>query len=257
MKAILKPFDILPSKQRNLVTIGWATVLALYWLISASVGTTHLFPTPSQVLTGFEKLFAEGLVVHLLNSLTLCAMAVIGSVSLSLLVSYVSPVPLLKPMSSFVSRLRYLPLVGLSFYINILIQGDRAIQVAMLIVFMSTFLTTSLLSMIKDIPEQELDHARTLGCTRWEVLLEVVVKGRVDYVVEIVRQNLAIVWMSLVTAESLLPSQGGLGFLIQNSSKMGNHGRIIALYIVILLVGLLLDNALTYLRKAIFRYSKI
>jgi ABC-type nitrate/sulfonate/bicarbonate transport system permease component len=36
-----------------------------------------------------------------------------------------------------------------------------------------------------------------------------------------------------------------------------NHGRIIALQIIILGIGLLLDWFINYLRRAVFRYSKI
>jgi NitT/TauT family transport system permease protein len=120
---------------------------------------------------------------------------------------------------------------------------------------MSTFLVTSILSMIKDIPEQEFDHARTLGCSRWEMLWEVVIKGRLDYVFELVRQNLAIVWMMLVTVESILAAAGGLGFLIKNNDKLGDAGKVIALQIVIILLGMFLDFTITKLRKLIFRYS--
>jgi NitT/TauT family transport system permease protein len=63
--------------------------------------------------------------------------------------------------------------------------------------------------------------------------------------------------MMLVTVESIVAASGGLGFLIKNSDKFMNHGRIIALQIVILLIGLFLDWFINYLRKAFFRYSKI
>ena len=111
--------------------------------------------------------------------------------------------------------------------------------------------------MINAIPQEEFDHARSLNCSRWEVLWEVVVKGRIDHVIEIIRQNLAIVWMMLVTVESILAAAGGLGFLIKNSDKFMNHGRIIALQIVILFVGLSIDFILNYFRKIFFRYSKL
>ena len=111
--------------------------------------------------------------------------------------------------------------------------------------------------MIRDIPEEHFDHARCLGYNRWEILLEVIIKGRFHYVIEIVRQNLAIVWMMLVTVESIMAAAGGLGFLIKNSDKFMNHGRIIALQFVILMVGLSLDFILTFIRKSLFRYSKI
>jgi len=163
----------------------------------------------------------------------------------------------MKPVSNALSKLRYLPLTGITFYLAILISDARTMQVWVLVVFMSTYLTTSLLSMVNGIAQEEYDHARSLQCNRWEVLWEVVIKGRIDHVIEVIRQNLAIVWMMLVTVESILVAAGGLGFLIKNSDKFMNHGRIIALQIVILFVGLSIDFILNYLRKALFRYSKI
>lgn len=254
---LFKPFENLGSKKIGYISVAWIIGILGLWIISGFIGTTHLFPTPGRVIKGFSQLYNEGLIDNIFSSLRLCLMAVTGAILVSLVLSYSAPIPFLQPVSAFVSKMRYLPFVGLSFYIGIMVTGARSIQIWMLVIFMTTFLVTSLLSMIKDIPEQELDHARTLGCSRWEVLLEVVIKGRVDYVFEVIRQNLAIVWMTLVTVESILPSGGGLGFLIQNASKMGNHGKIIALYIIILLIGLLLDSSLSYLRKLIFRYSKI
>jgi NitT/TauT family transport system permease protein len=89
------------------------------------------------------------------------------------------------------------------------------------------------------------------------VLWQVIILGRLDYVIDVIRQNLAITWMMLVTVESIVAASGGLGFLIKNSDKFMNTGRIIALQIIILLIGLSLDSGINFLRKAIFRYSKI
>jgi NitT/TauT family transport system permease protein len=52
--------------------------------------------------------------------------------------------------------------------------------------------------------------------------MEVVIKGRIDYVIELVRQNLAIVWVMLVTVESILIAAGGLGVLIKNGDRRAN-----------------------------------
>jgi ABC-type nitrate/sulfonate/bicarbonate transport system permease component len=128
-------------------------------------------------------------------------------------------------------------------------------QVWVLVVFMSLYFITSLLAVLKDIPEEEIDHARSLKCSRWEILWEVVIKGRLDYVLDVLRQNLAIIWMMLVTVESILVAAGGLGVLIKNSDKFANHGRIVALQIIILLIGLALDWVLQTTRKGLFRYS--
>lgn len=252
----LTPFGEMTAGQKTVLTSFWIVLVLSVWTLSGTK-ETHMFPTMSDVWSGFVGLFNEGLVTHLGSSLALCGKAVLISVVVSLLFAYASSVPAFAWPVKLISKLRYLPLTGISFYITMLLDDGRAVQVWILVVFMTTFLVTGLLAMMKDIPAEEFDHARSLGYNRWHVLWEVVVKGRFDYVVETIRQNLAIVWMMLVTVESILASAGGLGFLIKNSDKFMNHGRIIALQLIILLVGLLLDVLLTGTRKILFRYSKI
>jgi NitT/TauT family transport system permease protein len=55
-----------------------------------------------------------------------------------------------------------LPPTGIAFYVTIMVRGTQEIQVWVLVIFMSTFLITSLIQMIKDIPNEEFDHAKTL-----------------------------------------------------------------------------------------------
>jgi len=253
---IFKPFEGISSRTKTLIGLGWLLTIITLWFVS-SFSDTHMFPTPGQVFTGVSELYKEGLIVHIFSSLALCAKAVLIAITISLVFAYLSTLPIISPISNILSKFRYLPLTGISFYISILLTDGRAIQVWVLVTFMTTYLTTSLLAMLKDIPQEDFDHAKALGCNRWEILWEVVIKGRLDYVIEVVRQNLAIVWMMLVTVESILAAAGGLGFLIKNSDKFMNHGRIIALQLIILLVGLFMDFTLTFIRKRLFRYSKI
>lgn len=255
-KKIIRPFEIIKRQQALSIVGFWIVLFIAYWFIATS-GSRHIFPSPGQVLQGFEDLYKEGLVVHIASSLGLCLQATLISIVFSLLFAYLSPVPLMRPLAVMLSRMRYLPLTGITFYLTIMVSNARTMQVWVLVIFMSLYFITSLLGVIKDIPQEELDHARSLKCTRWEILWEVVIKGRLDYVIEVLRQNLAIIWMMLVTVESILVAAGGLGVLIKNSDKFANQGRIVALQIVILLVGLGIDVMLNTLRKGLFRYSKI
>jgi NitT/TauT family transport system permease protein len=59
----------------------------------------------------------------------------------------------------------------------------------------------------------------------------------------------------LVTVESILAAAGGLGFLIKNGDRVGDNGRVIAIQIIIVVVGLSLDFIITKIRKLTFRYS--
>lgn len=256
MIKLLTPFEKISKPKRTLLLLGWIVLLLLFWFIGTS-GQKHLFPNPQQVFKGFTELYNEGLVVHIFNSLKLCFLSIFLATIISLLFAYSWPIPLLKPIAEFVTKFRFLPFTGLSFYITLVVHDARNMQIWIMVIFLTTFLTTSLISVVKDIPQEEFDHAKTLKCSRFEVLWQVIVLGRLDYVIDVIRQNLAITWMMLVTIESIVVASGGLGFLIKNSDKFMNHGRIIALQIIILLIGLALDWFINFLRRALFRYSKI
>lgn len=248
------PFEKTDTFNRILIVGFWVILVLASWYFG-TLGEKKLFPSPPQVWEGLSSLYKEGLMLHVLASLGLCLQATAISICVSLFVVYLSPVPLIKPIARFLSQLRYLPLTGITFYLAIIVTQARTMQVWVLVIFMSLYFITSLLGILKDIPQEEIDHAKSLKCNRWEVLWEVVVKSRLDYVFEVLRQNLAITWMMLVTVESILVAAGGLGMLIKNSDRFMNHGRILALQIVILIVGLLLDWLLTSARKMFFRYS--
>ena len=251
-----RPFERVAKQHYALISAAWVVLIMAVWFISSS-GETNFFPTPGLVWEGFVDLFNEGLVRHVASSLWLCAQATVISIVFSLFVAYLAPIPALKPVAVMLSRLRYLPLTGITFYLALVVSDARDMQILVLVIFMSLYFITSLLAVIAAIPQEELDHARSLQCSRWEVLWEVVIKGRLDYVIEVLRQNLAITWMMLVTVESILVASGGLGVLIKNSDRFANYGRIVALQIVILLVGLGIDVFLNFLRRMLFRYSKI
>jgi ABC-type nitrate/sulfonate/bicarbonate transport system permease component len=254
IKKWFTPFENIGSSQRLIIAAIWIVGLFAFWFIGTS-GQKHLFPSPAQVGEGMQSLFKEGLVVHIFSSLALCFQSAIISLIISCIIVYLSPVPFIKPIANFLSKMRYLPLTGITFYLVILATNARTMQVYVLVIFMSLYFITSLLAVLKDIPQEEIDHARSLKCSRWEVLWEVVIKGRFDYMIDVLRQNLAIIWMMLVTVESILVAAGGIGVLIKNSEKFMNHGRVFALQIVILLVGLTLDWLLNVIRKSLFKYS--
>jgi ABC-type nitrate/sulfonate/bicarbonate transport system permease component len=256
MIKLITPFEKISKSKRMIILFAWIAILILIWIIGTS-GEKHLFPNPQQVFKGFTELYNEGLVVHIFNSLKLCFLSVFLATVISLLFAYSWPIPLMKPVAEFITKFRFLPFTGLSFYVTLVVHDARNMQIWIMVIFLTTFLTTSLISVVKDIPQEEFDHAKTLKCNRFEVLWQVIVLGRLDYVIDVIRQNLAITWMMLVTIESIVVASGGLGFLIKNSDKFMNHGRIIALQIIILGIGLLLDWFINYLRRAVFRYSKI
>jgi ABC-type nitrate/sulfonate/bicarbonate transport system permease component len=256
MKKLFTPFEKLTKSTKTIILCSWVVLILALWFLG-TMGQKHLFPSPAQVLKGFSELFNEGLVVHIFSSLKLCFLSIFIAIIISMFFAYTWPIPLMKPISEFITKFRFLPLAGLTLYITYIIHEARNMQIWIMIIFLTTFLTTSLISVVAAIPQEEFDHAKTLKCSRFEVLWQVVILGRIDYVIDVIRQNLAITWMMLVTVESTVAAGGGLGLLIKNGEKFSNHPRIIALQLIILLIGLGLDWFINFLRKSIFRYSKI
>jgi len=179
IKSWFRPFEKVAHKERLVIIVIWLVLVFGYWFLS-SMGQKHLFPTPSMVWDGLKALFNEGLVVHIGSSLALCLQATVISIVITLIIAYLSPLPFLKPLAQGLSKVRYLPLTGITFYLTIMISNARTMQVSVLVVFMTLYFITSMLSVLKDIPNEEIDHARSLRCSRWEVLWEVVIKGRLD-----------------------------------------------------------------------------
>ena len=129
IKNWVKPFETLPRNEYLIIRISWLVLIVLYWFIATS-GEKRLFPAPEQVWHGFVSLYNEGLVVHIGSSLLLCLQATVISIVFSLVIAYSFPIPLLKPISTSLSRLRYLPLTGITFYLTILVTNARSMQIS-------------------------------------------------------------------------------------------------------------------------------
>jgi NitT/TauT family transport system permease protein len=84
---ILKPFEQLNGSAKGIIMGISVLILFTLWGI-CSMGTTHLFPSISQVLSGFSDLYHDGLVTHIGSSLGLFFKSVFISVFISLIFCY-------------------------------------------------------------------------------------------------------------------------------------------------------------------------
>ena len=135
---IFKPLEEIKGSEKSTIQFGWLIALLSFWVV-CSFSKTHMFPTIKQVLIGFVQLWNDGLIVHLGSSLSLCFQAMFYSVIISLIFAYSTTIPAFKSLGTFISKLRYLPLAGITFYITILFNDARTIQVGVLVLFMTTF----------------------------------------------------------------------------------------------------------------------
>ncbi len=237
------------------IMIAFQVLVAVAFWFS---GTSPFVPTPMQILTAFGNLVSqENLIGELLTSLTLSAQAMLITVFLSLLISYLTVIPFFKPIGFIISKARFLTLVGLSFLFLLMTSSGHSLKISLLVFGMSVFFITSMIDVINSIPRESFIHARTLRMNEWQVVWEVIILGKFDQVFEVLRQNFAISWMMLTMVEGLSRSEGGIGALLLNQNKAFHLDAVFSIQILILLVGIFQDYLFGVFKDLICPYAKL
>lgn len=251
---VFRPNAILPRHTLRLMVVGQFVVFLLYWLKAAS----PLLPQPTEIGQAFGQLtIHDNLLGELATSLTLVSWGIFYTVGLSLVISYLSVIPFFRPLAFLVSKLRFLSLVGLSFFFTLMAQNGHHLKITLLVFGMSVFFVTSMVSVISSIPKSEFAHARTLKMSEWEVVWEVIILGRLDQVFEVIRQNFAISWMMLTMVEKIAEAEGGIGALLYNQHKYMHLDAVFAIQLLILLVGVGADAFFGWLKTFLCPYANL
>ena len=86
-------------------------------------------------------------------------------------------------------------------------------------------------------------------------LYEVVIKGKLHLVLEVIRQNFAIAWMMITSVEGICMSEGGLGTMMIKSNKYLKMDDVFGVLIVILILGIIFDYLFDVMKVWIFPYT--
>src|SRR4051812_34746717 len=232
---ILKPFGKI-SKQTFVIMIVMQMFITLVIWQTASDG---LIPKPARVATAFVQLLSTKLLLdNLLVSLTLTLKAMLYSIIITLFFAYLSVIPFFKSIAQFIVKCRYLTLTGLIFIFTLLTKDGSELKLSLLVFGIVPFFTTSFLSVIITIDNQEYELCKTLGYNNWQTLYEVIIVGKADQVFEILRQNFAISWLMITMVEGLSMSEGGVGTLLIKFNKYNDLTNVLALQLLIFIIGL-------------------
>ncbi|MEI6948474.1 ABC transporter permease subunit [Paraflavisolibacter sp. H34] len=254
MKQTFQPFGRV-SRQTFLLLLVVQAVLALLFWQTASDG---LIPRPGRVAGAFLHLLTTPLLFdHLLISLGLTLRAMGYSLVITLAFAYLSVVPFFRGLAQFLVKCRYLTLTGLIFIFTLLTKDGGQLKLSLLVFGIVPFFLTSFLAVIVQADRQEYELCQTLGYNRWQTLCEVIVVGKADQVLEILRQNFAIAWLMITLVEGLSMSEGGIGTLLIKYNRYNDLTQVLALQLVIFSTGLILDFLLGTLRHWLFPYTKL
>jgi NitT/TauT family transport system permease protein len=255
IKRLFTPFAHLSNSSYTILVIIHCIIAILLWQTFAAGG---LIPTPGRIAESVLKIISSsGFYDDLFSSLSLTLRGMGISILISLIICYLSLIRFFQPIAKFIIKCRYLTLTGLIFLFTLLTSNGHNLKLSLLIFGIVPFFVTSLLSIIDSINVQEYELCKTLRMNSWQTLLEVIIIGRLDQVIEVMRQNFAIAWMMITMVEGLSMSEGGLGTLLIKSNKFIDLGTVFAILIIIFVIGVCFDFLLAKMRTWFFPYTNL
>lgn len=219
------------------LAIGWGLAAFLFWQFA----DIPFLPKPFAILSSFETMRQQGTLLEFGPSLWTMAEAIFWTLTISLTLAYLSVVPAMKPLVTFVTGLRYLGLVGLMLAFTLIAPSGHALKVMVLTFGMTVFYLRDMLHVVANIPQERYDHARSLGMGPWRSVYEVVILGTLADAIESLRVNAAMGWMMLTMVEGVVRSEGGIGVVLINMNRHMDLAAVVAILISLFCFGLAQD----------------
>jgi len=250
---VLSPNRVI-SKQTLRWVIGFQLLMLFFiWVFSPTI----FLPKPKEVFQALSEMWMEGLGGELITSFYLNLQAIALSSILSLLLAYLTVVPFFRPIVTLLSKLRFLSMVGLTFFFTLMASTGHELKLYLLVFSVSVFFVTGMAEVVAGIPKEQFDLARTLRMSEWRVVYEVVILGQADKAFEILRQNAAMGWMMLTMVEGISRSEGGVGAMLLNQNKHFHLSAVFAIQLTILILGLGQDYIIGLLRRMLCPYADL
>jgi NitT/TauT family transport system permease protein len=230
---------------------------ALFLLVLWIYSPFTFLPSLGEVWQAFMIQWNDGLFAQLFTSVMANLQAIGLSCIVSLGLAYLTVLEGFRPVVTFLSKFRFLSLVGISFYFQLLSRSDHELKMILLVFSISVFFVTGMADVIESIPKEQYDLARTLRMGPWRVVWEVVVLGQFDKAFDVLRQNAAIGWMMLTMVESMVRSQGGIGAMLATEQKHFHLNAMIAIQVTIFIVGLGQDYMIGGIKNLVCPYASL
>ncbi len=242
-----------------LALVAWTLLLGIWQLIptlNPKLATlcpppTHVVDTLHHLLT--EKDYLNDILQSLIRVATSFGLAILVALPLGILMG---AFPVIEGfLNPIVSPFRYLPAPS---FIPLLLAwlgtGDEQ-KIALLFIGVIWFLISLYMDDAKRVPAELIESARTLGASRPQVLIRVIVPCALPALLDSTRQMLAVSWTYLVIAE-IVASTDGIGAVMMRAKRFVRMDIILAGILTIGVLGFTSDAALRALRHLAFPYLR-
>jgi NitT/TauT family transport system permease protein len=141
--------------------------------------------------------------------------------------------------------------------LTIILFGIDELQKIMFIFLAAVaFVITDTARAIRDVPDRYIDTAYTLGATRRQVVLKVLVPLAMPSIFNSLRLLFGLAFGYIMLAEVIqVGSESGLGGIINTSRRRGPKEHIYLVLMIIPLVALAIDRLLFWVQRQLFPYQ--
>lgn len=225
-------------------------LIAIWFLVyyigveKLGIWKTYSMPSPQGVGLSFVTLLSGGtLISAVLNSLLRCALgyviSLIVGVILGLLLHYVSYLQKnLKPLCMGIQTLPSICWVPFS----ILWFGLSEKAIIFVVIMGSVFgISISVDNAIKNIPPLYIRAALTMGASKWQLFIKVIVPGALPELTSGLKSGWSFAWRALMSGE-VMTTCIGLGQTLITGRNLADINQVMLVMIIIVLVGILIDR---------------
>lgn len=254
-----------PAGPVEAVLLGLACillVLAGWWFITRGeseariVGPTTL-PSPEETFGQFGDLWTNFALVR--NTLVTLKRVTLGFL-LAILIGVPTGVAAgcYPRLHAFLSPLimfgRNIPLAAVLPLLIFLFQGGEQRKVMFIFIACVAFVVADTARAVMDVANRYIDTAYTLGASRWQTIVKVLVPLAAPSIFASFRLLFGLAFGYIMLAESIKYADdvGGLGYQIQIFQRRGFREHIYLIILVIPVVALAVDQLLFWIQRKLF-----
>jgi NitT/TauT family transport system permease protein len=180
------------------------------------------------------------------------ALSCVFGIPLGLLAGSIKPAS--RIIEPFIDFIRYMPAPAFGALSVAILGIADAPKVS--IIFIGTFfqMVLVLANTARNLPRSLVQAAQTLGASRYQVLIHIVVPGILPQLYRDLRILLGWAWTYLIVAE-LIGASSGISFFINQQAKYRNYDNVFAAILLIGAIGLGTDFVLKYLGRFLFPWE--
>jgi len=220
----------------------------------------YVLPPPATVFSEFWKLLSTGEFTHseilpatLGRAVIGFALAVLVGTAVGSVMSRVKPVRV--AFASFVTGLQTMPSI-VWFPMALVLFGLNESAITFVVVIgAAPSVANGILSGADQVPIVLLRAGRVLGASGFTLWKEVVLPASLPSFVAGLKQGWAFSWRSLMAGELIGASIGkqGIGGYLDNQRTLGDYPKLYATMLLILILGLIVDNVFSAVERSISR----